>query len=70
MNEHGEKYGKMDPNQAKGLDPNFTAQKILQAVLAEKNEFFVGGFLEGFGLFMKRFFPSIVPFMLRKIKNT
>ena len=70
MNEKGEAYGKMDPNQAKGLDPNFTAQKILQAILAKKNEFFVGGFLEGFGLFMKRFFPSIVPFMLRKIKNT
>jgi short-subunit dehydrogenase len=70
MNEKGEAYGKMDPNQAKGLDPDFTAQKILQAVLAGKNEFFVGGFLEGFGLFMKRFFPSIVPFMLRKIKNT
>ena len=70
MNEKGEAYGKMDPNQAKGLDPNFTAQKILQAILAGKNEFFVGGFLEGFGLFMKRFFPSIVPFMLRNIKNT
>jgi dehydrogenase/reductase SDR family protein 7B len=60
----------MDPNQAKGLDPNFTAKKILQAILAGKNEFFVGGFLEGFGLFVKRFIPSIMPFMLRKIKNT
>ncbi|MEN9296675.1 SDR family oxidoreductase [Aquirufa novilacunae] len=70
MNEKGEAYGKMDPNQAKGLDPSITAQKILQAVLAEKNEFFVGGFLEGFGLFVKRFFPSIMPLMLRKIKNT
>jgi short-subunit dehydrogenase len=70
MNEKGEAYGKMDPNQAKGLDPNFTAVKILQAILAGKNEFFVGGFLEGFGLFVKRFFPSIMPFMLRKIKNT
>jgi short-subunit dehydrogenase len=70
MNEKGEAYGKMDPNQAKGLDPNITAQIILQAVLAGKNEFFVGGFLEGFGLFVKRFFPSIMPFMLRKIKNT
>lgn len=70
MNERGEAYGKMDPNQAKGLDPNFTAQKILRAILSQKNEFFVGGLLEGFGLFMKRFFPSIVPFMLRKIKNT
>jgi short-subunit dehydrogenase len=70
MNEKGEAYGKMDPNQAKGLDPNFTAQKILEAVIAGKNEFFVGGFLEGFGLFVKRFFPSIMPFMLLKIKNT
>ncbi|MEY3919013.1 MAG: hypothetical protein RLZZ132_1350 [Bacteroidota bacterium] len=70
MNEKGEAYGKMDPNQAKGLDPNITAQKILHAVLAEKNEFFVGGFFEGFGLFVKRFFPAIMPFMLRKIKNT
>lgn len=70
MNEKGEAYGKMDPNQAKGLDPNFTAEKILQAILAGENEFFVGGFLEGFGLFVKRFFPSIMPFMLRKIKNT
>ena len=70
MNEKGEAYGKMDPNQAKGLDPNFTAQKILEAILGGKNEFFVGGFLEGFGLFVKRFFPSIMPFMLRKVKNT
>jgi len=70
MNEKGDAYGKMDPNQAKGLDPQFTAQKIVQAVLDEKDEFFVGGFLEGFGLFVKRFFPSIIPYMLRKIKNT
>ena len=70
MNEKGDAYGKMDPNQAKGLDPQFTAQKIVQAVLDERDEFFVGGFLEGFGLFVKRFFPSIIPYMLRKIKNT
>ena len=70
MNEKGDAYGKMDPNQAKGLDPQFTAQKIVQAVLDGRDEFFVGGFLEGFGLFVKRFFPSIIPYMLRKIKNT
>jgi dehydrogenase/reductase SDR family protein 7B len=70
MNEQGEKYGKMDPNQAKGLDPHFTAEKIVQAIISKKKEFFIGGFLEGFGLFVKRFFPSIMPYMLRKIKNT
>ena len=70
MNEHGEKYGKMDPNQAKGLDPQFTAQKIVHAVSQGKNHFFVGGALERFGLIVQRLFPSIVPYMLRKIKNT
>jgi dehydrogenase/reductase SDR family member 7B len=70
MNEDGEKYGKMDPNQAKGLDPNITAQKIVHAVSQGKNYFFVGGALERFGLIVQRLFPSIVPWMLRKIKNT
>ena len=70
MNEQGEKYGKMDPNQAKGLDPQITAQKIVHAVSQGKNYFFVGGALERFGLIVQRLFPSIVPWMLRKIKNT
>lgn len=70
MNEHGEKYGKMDPNQAKGLDVNKTAQAIVGAIQAGKNEFFVGGALEAFGLYVKRFFPSLLFYMIRKIKNT
>jgi len=70
MNEHGEKYGKMDPNQAKGLDPQIAAQKIVLAVSKGKNYFFVGGALEKFGLLVQRLFPSILPWMLRKIKNT
>ena len=70
MNEHGEKYGKMDPNQAKGLDVNKTAQAIVGAIQAGKNEFFIGGALEAFGLYVKRFVPSLLFFMIRKIKNT
>ena len=70
MNEHGEKYGIMDPNQAKGLDPHIAAQKIVLAVSKGKNYFFVGGALEKFGLLVQRLFPSILPWMLRKIKNT
>jgi short-subunit dehydrogenase len=70
MNEQGEKYGKMDPNQAKGLDPAITAQKIVEAISQGKNEFFVGGALERFGLLVKQIVPSIMPWMLRKIKNT
>jgi dehydrogenase/reductase SDR family member 7B len=60
----------MDPNQAKGLDPAVAAQKIVEAVSRGKNEFFVGGALERFGLFVKQLAPGIMPWMLRKIKNT
>jgi dehydrogenase/reductase SDR family protein 7B len=70
MNELGEKYGKMDPNQAKGLDPNIAAKRMVQAISQGKNYFFVGGALERFGLIVQQLFPSILPWMLRKIKNT
>jgi short-subunit dehydrogenase len=70
LNEQGEKYGKMDPNQAKGLDVNVTANAIIKAIDIGKNEFFIGGKLEAFGLFVKRFFPALLFWMIRKIKNT
>lgn len=70
MNENGEKYAKMDPNQANGLDPNLAAQKIVGAIHDGKLEYFVGGKLEALGLFVKRFFPSLLFYMIRKIKNT
>lgn len=70
MNENGDKYGKMDPNQAKGLDPAIAAQKIVHAIYQGKNYFFVGGALEKFGLLVQRLFPSVLPWILRKIKNT
>ncbi len=70
MNEHGQAYGKMDPNQAKGLDPNITAKGIVQAVFLQKNEYFIGGKLEALGLFVKRLSPSLLFWMIRKIKNT
>ena len=70
MDAKGENYGKMDPNQAKGLDPDFTAEKIKNAVSKGKNEFFIGGTKEALGLFIKRFCPSLLPWLLRKIHNT
>ncbi len=70
MDASGGHYGKMDPNQAKGLDPDWTAEKIKKAVFENKNEFFIGGKKEAFGLFVKRFFPNLLPWLLRKISNT
>jgi hypothetical protein len=60
----------MDPNQAKGLDVTVTAEAILNAINTGKNEFFIGGKLEALGLFVKRFFPALLFWMIRKIKNT
>lgn len=70
MDEKGGNYGKMDPNQANGLDVTYTANKIIEAISNQKNEFFIGGKLEAFGLFVKRFFPGIGFYLVRKIKNT
>ncbi len=70
MNEKGENYGKMDPNQAKGIDVDYTAKKIMGAILSKKNEYFIGGNLEAFGLFVKRYLPSFGFYLIRKIKNT
>lgn len=70
MDAQGTHYGKMDPNQAKGLDPNWTAEKIKNAVTNGKNEFFIGGKKEAFGLFVYRIFPKLLPWLLRKIHNT
>jgi len=70
LKEDGGAYGQMDPNQAKGLDVDYTAERIVQAIASGKPEFFIGGRLEAFGLFVKRFFPSLAFFLLRKIKNT
>ena len=70
MNEQGQAYRKMDPNQAKGLDADWTAEQIKKAVNQGKIEFIIAGRKEKFGLFVKRFFPNLLPFLLRKIRNT
>ncbi len=62
----GKNWGKMDDNQAKGMNVNACAEQILKAVKNNKNEVFVGGWYEGLGMYLKRFFPSIVYRMVRK----
>jgi short-subunit dehydrogenase len=61
----GKKWGKMDDNQMKGMDANLCAEKIVRAVRNNKNEVYIGGWYEGLGIYLKRFFPSIVYKMVR-----
>ena len=65
VNKDGQATGEMDPNQAKGMDPELCASVILTKTLAGKREFGVGG-REILGLKVKRLFPSLFEKMLRK----
>lgn len=60
LNESGEKYGKMDANQASGLAPEECAERILTAVRKDKKEVYIGGLKEVAAIYVKRFFPAIL----------
>lgn len=66
MNEAGEKYGKMDANQASGMSPEECAAKILKAVSRDKKEVYIGGLKEVAAIYVKRFFPAILFDQVRK----
>jgi len=61
----GKKSGEMDANQENGMSPEALAQRILKAIRKEEREIYVGG-KEKMGVFLKRFFPSILANILAK----
>ena len=65
----GEKQGKMDNAQANGMSAEICAEKIVNAIKQGKEEVYIGG-NEVFGVYLKRFFPSIFSKILRKAKVT
>lgn len=58
LNAAGEKYGRMDRNQEKGMAADTCARQILKAVEAGKQEVYIGG-KEVWGIYFKRFFPGL-----------
>ena len=64
----GSKQGTMDEATGKGLDPSVVAAKIIKAMRREKEEIYLGG-REVMGVYMKRFFPSILSRIVRKAKT-
>lgn len=65
----GEKQGTMDNAQANGMSAEVCAEKIVNAIKHDKEEVYMGG-NEVFGVYLKRFLPSIFSKVLRKAKVT
>lgn len=64
LNAEGQKHGRMDENQQKGMDPAECARQICNAVAREREEVYVGG-VETMGIYLKRFLPGILSRILR-----
>ena len=54
---------------AKGLSPEAFAKKALRAISAEKDEVLIGG-KEMVTVYLQRFFPSILRWMVRRLNVT
>jgi short-subunit dehydrogenase len=66
----GALHNQMDEATAKGLDPAIFAKKLITAVEAGKEEVYIGGFREVFGIYLKRFFPRVLSRIVSKAKVT
>ncbi|MEL7119185.1 MAG: SDR family oxidoreductase [Bacteroidota bacterium] len=66
----GSKHGILDPSTAKGLTPEDFAQRMLKAILSNKAEVYICGLKERMGLYLKRFAPSLLNRVVRKVNVT
>jgi len=63
----GTALNQMDDAQANGMDPKDCAEQIFSAIHKQKEEVLIGG-KEVFGVYIKRFFPSLFTKYLKKAK--
>lgn len=61
----GSKHGKMDQNQDNGVPVEVCARKIVEGIEKNKSEIYIGG-KEVMGVYLKRFFPSLLNKIVRK----
>lgn len=62
----GNKFNKMDENQANGISAEECANQIIKAVESNKKEVIIAALKETAGLYLKRFFPELLYKMVRK----
>ena len=60
INGDGSTYGKLDPSIARGVEPEYCAEKIWRAVERDREEVLVGR--EALVIYIKRFFPALFSF--------
>ena len=66
----GEQQGTMDDAQANGISPETCAKKMRIAMEKGKAEIYVAGAREIFGLYVSRFFPSLLRKLIGRMKVT
>ena len=66
----GKEQGTMDEATAKGLSPDYFAKKAIRSIYKKRQEVVIGGGLEVFAVYVKRFFPLLLSKMLTKVKVT
>jgi dehydrogenase/reductase SDR family member 7B len=69
LNACGDCHGVMDDAQARGMDPDMCAQRIIEAVKGRKDEVYIGG-KEVLAVYLKRFAPGLLNRIMRKAKVT
>ena len=66
----GSKQDKLDKTHENGMSPETLARRSIKAILNKKEEVYIGGFLEVFAIYAKRFAPWFFSILVRKVKNT
>lgn len=65
----GSKYNVMSEGQRNGMKPEEFIQKFLRGVAKKKQEFYVGG-SEVFAIYVKRLFPRLFYWIIRRMNTT
>lgn len=66
----GSKQQKMDKATANGIAPEKCAKLMLKAITNKKEEVYIAGAKEKLGVYVKRFFPNLFSFMVRRLSVT
>lgn len=64
----GKPFGKMDKNQANGIEADVCARKMVNALKKGQREIIIAGFRENLGAFLKRFSPAILWQIIKNYK--
>lgn len=64
----GKAFNKMGEGQDKGMEPELLAEKVMNAIRKGKKEIYVGG-KDVLIIYIKRFFPALYYWIIRKVKT-